>query len=450
MKPKVRRFALEGLRAMDREDLWLRTWLTQGAERLSGAELAQAHDLLAGVIRWRSRLDAWIEIFASRSPDPWTRNLLRVAIYQLERSTRVPAHAVVSESVELAKRAKGPRVAGWANAVLRTWIREHDTRDPFSGEAGPADALAWPPWLLARLARGRDQEAAEGIAAALNERSTLDLRVNPARGSTKTLAADLSRDDRQVNVLDDPRGALSIEGASGLFSGDSAAPSDGRWIVQDRNSQRVAALVADELHGRVLDSCSGSGVKLLRYAVPMAHHPVTEIVALDQSGDKLQRGQALLESWGLGTIPDPVKAAPGITTLTADATATGLPEASFDVIVVDAPCSGTGTIRRRAEIKWRLSPKAVDGLGALQAQIQDEAVRLLKPGGTLIWIVCSLLHEEGPASAEALQARHPGVLVSRDLRSSDAVPWKQTQGSYQIFDPKAPGDGFHISVLKRT
>lgn len=450
MKPTVRTFALEGARDMEREDIWLRTKLAEGAEKFSSHDLAQAHDLLAGVVRWRSRLDAWIEVFASRAPDPWTRNLLRVALYQLERSTRVPAHAVVSESVELAKRVKGPKVGGWCNAVLRSWIRDHVARDPFSGDTGRADGLAWPPWLLARLARGRGTEAAERIAAALNEHAALDLRVNISRGSSKALVADLAREGRQLHILDEPRGALSVEGAAGLFGGDSAAPSDGRWIVQDRNSQRVAALAADELHGRVLDACSGSGVKLLRYAVPMNHHPVTELVALDNSADKLRRGQALLSSWGLrGPAAQEAPAAPEIVTLVADATATGLDDASFDVIVADAPCTGTGTIRRRPEIKWRLSPKAVDELLALQVKIQDEAVRLLKPGGVLVWIVCSLLPEEGPGAADALQARHPEV-KPRALRSVEAKRWEKAPGRYEVFSPAEAGDGFYLCVFQRA
>ncbi len=447
MKPTVRRFALEGARDMEREDIWLRTRLAEGAELFSSQELAQIHDLLAGVVRWRSRLDAWIDLFASRSPDPWVRNLLRVAIYQLERSTRVPAHAVVSESVELAKRKKGARVAGWCNAVLRSWIRDHASRDPFTGDSGEADALAWPPWLLAKLRHGRSPEAAARIAGALNQQASLDLRVNPAKGTAKALVADLAREGRQFNILDEPRGAVAVEGAAGLFVGDSAAPADARWIVQDRNSQRVGELVADELHGRVLDMCSGSGVKLSRYAQPMAHHPVKEIVALDVQADKLARGEALLRSWDLDTSGENPPA-PLVTSLTADATATGLPDASFDIIVVDAPCSGTGTIRRRPEIKWRLTPETLDELVSLQARIQDEAVRLLKPGGVLIWIVCSLLDAEGAAAADALQARHSSLKPGA-LRSATADRWKVKEGHYEVFDVDEPGDGFFLCVHTR-
>ncbi len=446
MKPEVRKAAVSGVKAVVTEGAWVRAWLAAHTGRLAPHERAQAHDLLAGTVRWLSRLDRLLDRHARRRPDPWVRDLARVALYQLDQGSREPPHAVVSETVELARRVKGEHVAGWINGVLRAFLREPDRAAAFTGPAADADARAFAPWLFDRFVGAWGVDEARRVADGLNRPAVLDLRLNRARLTPEALVARLGAQGLEVAPLPDLPDAFTLTSGRGLF--DDEGFDSGEWIVQDRTSQRVATEIGRHLRGRVLDACSGNGVKLLAWdglddgaAPEMAS--MTSIVAVDRSVEKLRRGRELLQRWTGGRARGvPVQA------LALDATATGFPDASFDAVVVDAPCSGTGTLRRRPEIKVRLTPQAVADLADLQGRLLTEAARVLKPGGTLAYAVCSLLPDEGPAVVTRFLEQSPTFTIDSDA-FRDAPGATVVDGVTRLFDPDAAGDGFQVALLRR-
>ena len=439
MKPEVRKTAIAGLGAVLADGAWVRAWLGAHAGRLPAAERAQVHDLVTGTVRWLGRLDALLAVHARRRPDPWVRALVRVALYQLDQGSREPAHAVVNETVELARRVKGERVAGWVNGVLRAFLRAPDRAAAFQGPAAEADTRAFPPWLFQRFVDAWGLEEARRVADGLNRPATVDLRVNRARVARIELIARLAGQGVEVAALEGLPDGLAVTGGRGLFDDDGFEAAD--WIVQDRTSQAVARALGPHLSGRVLDACSGGGVKLLAWRDLPA---VRELVAVDLQPARLERGRQLLERWFQGRTG----LAP-VTHVAVDATASGFDDATCDAVVVDAPCSGTGTLRRRPEIKHRLTPRAIDDLVALQGRLLAEAARLTKPGGTLAYAVCSLLPDEGPAVVTRFLEAHA------DFSAVDGVfhdaPGAVTTGAVtRLFDPDQPGDGFQVAVLRRA
>jgi 16S rRNA (cytosine967-C5)-methyltransferase len=437
MKPEVRRCALEGLGAVLEQGVALRDWMNGPlAEALSGHERAQAHDLLTGTVRWLSRLDRHLAHLAKRPPEPWVRDLARLALYQLEVGTRVPPHAVVSETVELARRERGRGVAGWLNAVLRNHLRQRGTVDLFQGPGGEAAALAMPEWLLHSLARAYGNLGARRVAAGLNRAAALDLRVNLSRGSREALMERLQAAGHRVEPIQGSASGVHVEPGPGLF--DQPGWLAGEWVVQDRNSAAVADLLGERLRGVVLDACSGSGIKLLGWC---GRPGIGGLVALDRSARRLREGRELLARWG---------ADPGVEVahVAADAAHPGLERGAFDAVVVDAPCSGTGTIRRRPEIKWRVTPQAVIQLALAQGAILEGVAPLVKPGGLLAYVVCSLLPEEGEGVVGEFLKRH------QEFHALEPGPGRQPGavapgGVARLFDPDSPGDGFLVALLQR-
>lgn len=439
MKPEVRKTAVAGVRAVLTDGAWVRSWLAAHAGRLAPHERAQAHDLLVGTLRWLGRLDALLAAHARRKPDPWVRDLVRVALYQLDQGSREPPYAVVTETVELARRVKGDHVGGWVNGVLRAFLRQEDRAAAFVGPGAEADARAFPPWLFERFVAAWGQGEARRVADGLNRPAGVDLRVNRARLAPEALVARLAGQGLEAAPIAGLRDALTITGGRGLF--DDEGWDTAEWIVQDRTSQAVAATIGQHLGGRVLDACSGSGVKLLGWVELPG---VSEVVAVDLQADKLARGRQLLERWRSGATTGAQ-----VIVIAADASATGFPDASFDSVVVDAPCSGTGTLRRRPEIKARLTPQAVADLADLQVRLLTEAARVLKPGGTLAYAVCSLLPDEGPGVVTRFLEQNPGFTVA-SLTFPDALAATTTDGVTRVFDPDQPGDGFQVAVLRRN
>ena len=436
MRPRVRRAAIEGLDQVLSQGAYARVVLDQARGRLPVDEHAQVSDLLLGALRWLSRLDRQIDALCQRPPARWVRHALRLALYQLDQGGRQPAHAVVAETVELARRVKGARVGGFVNGVLRAFLRRREAEDLLRGPDAEAAALAAPPWLYDRLARGSSPERARAVLQGLLAPAALDLRLHPRRADPEATRARLAQRARVVAPIPDLSGGLEVTGPSGLFQ--DPGWEGGEWIVQDRNSARVGALIQPLLAGRVLDLCSGTGIKLLEWT---AAPEVTEVVALDRSAERLTRGQALLTRWWGGPAPVPVEP------IAADASRPLPVDGPFDAVIVDAPCSGTGTIRRRPEIKWRLTTDAVDDLVTLQRAILDQAARQVAPGGLLAYVVCSLLPEEGTQLVTELlehgRGFHPAPAPAR------APGVVSGPGCWTLFDPEEHGDGFQVALLRR-
>jgi 16S rRNA (cytosine967-C5)-methyltransferase len=333
----------------------------------------------------------------------------------------------------------GERPASGRAALLALAARDEALAASFDGSSyGPApiqpDEVAAEPgiapaWLMAALAAsGIDAEQ----AAALLGRATLDLRVNTLKASVHQVRAALP----EAIPVEDVPAALRLPSDTPI---EASEPHRDGWIeVQDSGSQLVTLAAGAAPDMRVVDLCAGGGGKTLALAAAMENRG--QLLATDSDRPRLSRLMPRAERAGVSIVAtrllDPGREAEPL----ADWAGTA------DVVLIDAPCSGTGTWRRNPEARWRLTPARLDRLVETQARLLDVGAALVRPGGTLVHIVCSLLDAEGAGQAEAFLARHPD--------------WTAAPLALALGTPHGPGmrltplshstDGFFVAKFKRA
>ena len=444
---------------------------------LSPADRGLCTELVMGCLRWRQRLDHLIGDTASQplgKLDPEVLAALRLGAYQLRFLTRVPPNAAVNESVELVKRARKKSAASFVNAVLHKLARQADDSQrakggvPSHGEAGsvvsagteavftPADAAAgnspsalaaaWshPEWLVARWVEQFGSERTSLICQFDQQTPTTTLRFpsNPEQ------AEALERELQAEGVTLGP-GRL-LRSARVVRAGDvthTRVWREGRIAIQDEGSQLVAALVGTDPRAglRILDCCAAPGGKTAAIAESNPQATILAVELHPHRADLLRRRLAG-SSGG------------GIEVLAADATR--LPHGrDFDRILADVPCSGTGTLARHPEIKWKLRPEDLPGLRQAQTAILAAALGHLAPGGVLVYSTCSLEPEENASVVEEALRGNPlarlldcaaqlgalkaaGELTWPDIESLCAGPYLQTLPGVH------PCDGFFATMIR--
>jgi len=374
----ARNAAFAALLAVDR-GAWSAEALAAKSAHLDSRDAGLASDILFGVLRHKGELGALIALAARRAPeklDVPVRLALEMGIYQLRFLDRVPAHAAVNDSVELVRRAGKASAAAFVNAVLRRM-----TREKFAGAA----SASTPAWLMERWIRHYGAETAAGIARASLQAPERFIRVGSGAPPAGAVATD-------------------VPGAFVLPEGDP-----GGFRFQDIGSQAVVPLLELRAGMTFLDLCAAPGNKTAQALETPLH-----AIACDLH---LSRARTLT--------------ALGIPVVALDATRP-LPFAgTFDRILVDAPCSGTGTLARNPEIKWRLRPEDIADLQGRQIALLRNALAALKPGGILVYSTCSLEPEENERVIEAaLEASGAPV-----VRTMQRIPGRD------------PGDGFFAAAI---
>jgi len=349
------------------------------ASGLEGRDRGLATELVYGVLRWRLVLDRALAPHLTRGLDgvePAARMLLRIGAYQIVALDRIPREVAVSATQDAAKKLGLGRLTGLLNAVLRKVALAAPAR-----AAGAAlDAVAsLPDWIVAHLAEAFD-ERAPLEAAALRERATTTLRPTASRGGIEPARAALM--DAGLEVHDAAHGYLAVSGGDPTHT---AAWRDGLVVAQDPAGAVVTEGVGPG--ARVLDLCAGRGIKATALADRGA-----EVVAVDVSGGKLEALRGLARRLG---VSDRI-----VATHARDATGPLDDLGLFDEVLVDAPCSGLGTLRRHPEIAWRRTPADVASLVELQRRLVASALACVRPGGRLTYAVCSFVRVEGLAALD--------------------------------------------------
>lgn len=385
---------------------------------LSPDDRARAQRLAMTTLRHLGQADACLKPYLRKAPPPRVQNILRLATVEL-CAERAAAHGVVDCAVALTWDGFS-RQSGLVNAVLRSVSVEG--RERWAGL--PAPRL--PSWLRGRLQSAYGAKVVVAIEAVQAGVPPLDLTP---RGETGTAVAE----SLGGTLL--PTGSVRVADPGQV----SALPGydEGAWWVQDAAAAIPARLLAVRAGERVLDLCAAPGGKTLQLAEAGA-----EVTALDLSGPRLVRLQENLERTGLTAE-----------VVTADALVwEGGP---FDAVLLDAPCSATGTIRRHPDLPYVKSSEDIKPLVALQAAMLDRALALLRPGGRLVYCTCSLLPEEGEAQIEAALARHPDLSLDPVPLAADWIDarWRQPLGLRLRPDhwTEIGGlDGFFIATLRRA
>jgi 16S rRNA (cytosine967-C5)-methyltransferase len=341
----------------------------KAVESLSPLDRNLATALVMGVLRWQIALDAELRQLLARPDDELILPIqmaLRLGAFQLRHMDRIPAHAALSESVEMVRAAGHPKAAGLVNAVLRKFSTQAPPGKPIVESLDAmAVRLGHPAWMVRRWTAAYGRQAAQAIC-----------EYDQHEPSPGTLFV---REDAAESV--EP---LVREGGTRLMD-------DGSRLVAE------LAAVSQPAAGRIWDACAAPGGKA---AVLAERHPGAELLASDIGGRRTEAMRRRLEH----ELPGHT-----IRTLTADATKLPATEGSFDLILCDVPCSGTGTLARNPEIRRRLQAPDLARQSARQVQILTAALARLRPGGRLIYSTCSLEPEENERVVEAALAARSGV-----------------------------------------
>jgi 16S rRNA (cytosine967-C5)-methyltransferase len=390
-------------------------------------------ELAFGTLRQLPRLKALTSLLVSRpfkARDRILEALLQIGLYQV-LGTRIPAHAAVSATVAATRPLKRPWAAGLINAALRRFLREQEALLARIADDAEARWLL-PLWLLERLRQAwpRDWQA---VVEAGNGRAPMFLRVNPLRDTRDGMLARLAAAGIEARPLPDRPHGLVL--AQPVPMGTLPGYADGRVSVQDAAAQWAAALLAPRPGEHLLDACAAPGGKTA-HLLELGGGGVA-VTAIEVDPRRLETLHANLRRLGLAA-----------TVLTGDAAApaTDWPGAPYHAILLDAPCSGTGVIRRHPDIKVLRRPTDIDALAARQAAMLDRLWPLLAPGGRLLYVTCSLLPEENGEQIRAFMAR-AGNARPRPLPAAVGSPCGH--GRQRLPQPD-DGDGFFFALLEKV
>jgi 16S rRNA (cytosine967-C5)-methyltransferase len=388
----------------------------------AGIDPAMHTDLVAGTLRQLGPLRAVLDQLARRGrPERLLEAVLLVGLYQL-RATRAAPHAVVGFAVEATRGLGFAHAAGFVNATLRRYLRERDALEA----AMPATAQArWshPAWWVARLEAELGEARAAGVLAEGNRHPPMTVRVNVRRGDVATARAALDAAGHGHDVT----GPTALRLHRPVPTRTLPGWAEGRLSVQDRGAQYAAELLDAQAGDRVLDACAAPGGK----AMHLLERADIALTALDHDAERLR--QVAEQGHRLGLAPH---------CIAADATDPGRwwDGRAFDRILLDAPCSASGIVRRHPDAKWLRRESDLAQFAQQQGALLDALWGLLKPGGTFLYATCSVFDAENAHVVQAFTARHA------DARRA-AMPCLPAPDGRLL--PTAEHDGFFYALLHR-
>ncbi|MFT5637260.1 MAG: 16S rRNA (cytosine967-C5)-methyltransferase [Paracoccaceae bacterium] len=391
--------------------------------RLSGPDRARAQSMTIGVLRHLQRLDSILDGFLEKAPPPKVRNALRLAAYEMLAEGN-PAHGVVNAAVEIVRgNPKYGHMAGLVNAVSR---KVADQGADIWASQSPQKL---PSWLAKPIAKNFGKEAVPQIEAAHQNGAPIDLTLkDPAQITqwAETLDAEIL-----------PTGSLRLKGRPQI----TALPGfdNGDWWVQDAAAAMPARLFGDIKGKQVLDLCAAPGGKTMQLAAAGA-----KVTALDISGVRIKRVDENLVRTNLSAM------------MVVEDVLEWQTDKKFDAILLDAPCTATGTIRRHPDLPHIKAGADLTELFQLQADMIDAAMQWLKPGGFLVYGTCSLLPREGETQVKNALERHSDLaVVDLDLQGLGLdVSWGAAQGGIRLrpdfWAEKGGMDGFYMALLQKS
>ncbi|MBL8203936.1 MAG: 16S rRNA (cytosine(967)-C(5))-methyltransferase RsmB [Blastocatellia bacterium] len=422
-------------------------------DHLSSADHALAQELTLGVLRWQAQLDFFIEHFTKRKLAKLDLEVilaLRIGLYQLQFLDRIPPHAAINESVNLVKLHKKHSAAPMVNAVLRAAQRTDKTAfaQLYGNLRDPLEKLSvetsHPKWLLQRWSNRTGQEETRQLAIANNHAPLTAFRFNPrvqAEALTREWLANHHIQFRNTTLTPN---AMVVE--TGSLSGKTEPIQQGWIYLQDEASQLVAHLLANNPKSKIqnpklLDLCAAPGSKTSLLASLLPKDAL--LVAGDLYAHRLQTMRELAARAKISNL----------NLLRLDATQS-LPfatDAQFDLVLLDAPCSGLGTLQRHPEIKWRMTETRITELAELQKQLLANAATQVQSGGLLAYSVCSTEPEEGEEVIAAFCTTHPEFsdVTREQLTELEIDPTGLMTATFgaRTFPHQQGCEGFFVCVL---
>jgi 16S rRNA (cytosine967-C5)-methyltransferase len=444
MQENPRRVAVTILNRVDREKSFAEPLLDTFLSKNTLATIQDRRlltEIVYGTLRMRNRIDWLIQSLYrgdSNKMERGIKNILRVGLYQIMFTDRIPGYAAVDEAVKLAKRDY-PGRDGLVNAILRAAIRNmNKIKHPDINEH-PLSHISLlhshPAWLVEKWTKELGTEDTIELCRSNNERPLLTLRINRLKtGRTDTLK-ELHKGGFTVRPTEYSPDGIIISNPD-IPVREITLFKKGHILIQDEASQLISLMLDPKPEDMVLDVCSGTGIKTTHMAGLMKNRG--KIVALDINKKKIERLEELSRRFG-ATIIEP---------RTADATKDmeSPYRERFDRILVDVPCSALGTLRRNPEIKWNKTVKDMEQFPRLQKKILNLCAGYLKPGGTMLYATCTIEEDENEKVVEDFLRAHPGF---RCIPSRLPETWKMTDGKgfFKTFPHRHGTDGFFGALL---
>jgi len=436
-------------------DLSLHHALSQS--NLSGADRALTTELVYGTLRWQGRLDYLLCKVLERdieTLEALVASTLRLGAYQLLFTDRIPDSAAVDQAVRCARAVGAERATGLVNAALRRLAREHREIAFPSLEADPVGhlvhALSLPPWIAKRwLAQFGASEAA-ALAWASNWPPPLTVRANTTRTDVDTLLAEMR--DRFPDAQRCRYAAQGIRLGRKGDPGHDPAFLDGRFTVQDEASQLVVTLLDPQPGETVLDTCAAPGTKTTAIAEQLGDSG--SVLALDRNPRRLSLIARAARRLGLSNILVLERDATQLLDdlpYPPEATAGQGRKPQFDRILVDAPCSGLGALRRNPDARWRVQEEDPVQLASIQAALLERAAEVLRPGGVLVYSTCTILSEENEDILRGFADKHDDFRIAGPAELPEALgPLVDSEGFMHCFPHTHDADGFFAARLERS
>ena len=437
----VRDAALTILLAVDKHQAYSNLLLNQTINKykIDAKDRALLTELTYGTLQHKYTLDFYLEPFIRGKMDLWVKWLLRLSLYQMEYLDRVPDHAAVNEAVEIAKRRGHKGIAAVVNGILRSILRQgvRSTEEITEPKKRLAIETSHPEWLVERFAEAYGMEKTTEMLRENNVPPFNTVRVNTSKATVEEAMALLAEEGVEAQR------SKIIPECLHLISGQASrtkAFKDGYITIQDESSMMPANALNPQPGWRVLDMCAAPGGKTTHMAEKMKNEG--SILATDIHPHKLDLIDETSTRLGLNIIQTaPVDGRKAAEFLQAE---------SFDAVLVDAPCSGLGVMRRKPDIKYTKREEDLSRLHTIQLELLDSAVKVLKKGGRLVYSTCTVNKEENEETVLAFLASHPEI-ESVPLENLPKELLERSQsGMLQVFPQDFGSDGFFVAAFRKS
>ncbi len=437
--------AVEILYRVDQESAYADVLLGGRLREFAPADRRLITRLVLGTLAWQGRLDYELAHLTGRKLhgiQPAALAIMRMGLFQLRFLDRIPQHAVVDTAVSIAKRIPEARKAsGFVNAVMRRATRETapmPARDASekSEKSFLAVAYSHPRWMVERFVDWFGVANAKRLMAANNDAAPNAIRLNLARGSRAEIIEKLNANGFEIGAHCHAPETVVLNGAPNF---ESRAYRDGLFHAQSEASQMTARMLAPRAGATVVDCAAAPGGKTTHLAAMVGERG--RVIALDVNLNGLKHARGLAQRLRHRNIEF----------VCADlTTAAPLAPSRFEYVLLDAPCTGLGTLREHPEIKWRLKPSDPARMAAIQLRMLDNAAALVRPGGAIVYSVCSIAPEEGEGVVDGFLASHADFEIDRGLAGQDEFRDVIDARGFMKTRPDVGGlDGFFAARLIR-
>ncbi len=411
--------------------------------KLNSADRGLVTELVYGSVRRSRSLDALIDQLGKKKAHqqpPELRTILHIGLYQLRYQERIPPSAAVNTTVELAKENGFKGLAGVVNGLLRQYERlAASSSDSLQLPVEPVERLgvlhSFPDWIIQMWIEQLGVEETEQLCEWLNQSPTIDLRINRLRVSIEDVEAAMQSAGVNVHRLPQLPQALRVAGGTGTIQ-KLPGFSEGWWTIQDSSAQLVSHLLDPQAGDVVIDACAAPGGKTTHIAELMEDEG--KIWACDKAASRLKKLKENAQRLQLKSIQ----------ICTGDSRNFSQFTNSADRVLLDAPCSGLGTLHRRPDIRWRVTAATVDELSVLQGELLEQAATWVKPGGVLVYATCTLHPQENEGVILPFLERHSHWQIEPPPADSPLSAFSTPQGWLKVWPHRHQMDGFFMVRLK--